>query len=226
LAKVIKSFKEIIDNWQIFDDNSHIYGLFFYKYYEKNVAYNVRYIVRQHYYHYESSNIFYFLMERPIDKQIEIKSWKEKLGFSKDVDYWEDYEAFLFETVFDKFPDDDIVRTDLIKVIPYGDAIVNQIAGLFKIPSEYIPCIVYFRNMKESDILLYPLNNSWEDLDFKDVDIIITHLVCGREKDTIWENLLTFCKKDSPIHRWKKPYYIKLQSSVGDIFKQIHTIVE
>ena len=237
MVSTVKSIYDIKENWQVFDDIRHINGLFLYKYEEKNIAYHARMIVRAHYHFFidrpDEEFIFYFLMEKPVKESLK-SSWKEKLGFNKEKGYWEGIESHVkLHRHSIKHPRDDDIWSDLINVVPYDDATLYRIADSFKIPIEYVPCIVYFPSIKKSDILVIPLDNSWPDTFFYDFDYDINQSLGFTKKQkidiSVWEDFLDFSeilgKYQVPLWKKKKPYKIKLPSSVGTTFEQILLIL-
>lgn len=135
--------------------------------------------------------------------------------------------------------------------VPYKNSDLYKIAGLFNIEQEHIPCIIFFRNVKESDVIIWPVHNSWRDDLFYDLDIFFSQLSAhsfteskkfygnigaddmwskvqtGMGGEAIWINIMTYAKDENArkhVPAEKVPYCIEYPNSIEDIFNQIYTM--
>jgi len=94
------------------------------------------------------------------------------------------------------------------KVVPYDRSKSYKIADFFGISPKAIPCIVFFKNIDETELLVCPLKNSWneEKLSIKlrevfsaikiEKEHIYSHYEDGRRKERIWKDLKKYIGKE------------------------------
>lgn len=205
----IRSLEEVIEHWDIFERRWRaVYAFFIYTNEDRNVA---RYI--REYFHeldrLSESECLIFLIDNPP------KAWEEE---ARTREYWRE---FIFKiSVWDGFK----------KVMPYNKSKAYKIAEFLGISPRYIPCIVFFRNINERDLLVYPLDNSWSDerltrelrelfssvrKETKNIDNEETR------KEQIWNDLKSFIRRKNMERRISQIVNHPLSRSVGDVFKEM-----
>jgi len=91
---------------------------------------------------------------------------------------------------------------------PYDRAQSYEIADFFGIAPKALPCIVFFKNIDETELLVFPLKNSWneEKLSIKlrevfsaikiEKEHIYSHYEDEKRKERIWKNLKKYIGKE------------------------------
>ena len=203
----IRSLEEVRENWDIFEGKwRSLYAFFLYTNEDRNIA---RYI--REYFHeldrLSGNGVLIFLIDKPP------KTWEEE---AKIRDYWRE---FTFRTrVWEGFKE----------VIPYDRSRAYEIAEFFGIRPRLIPCIVFFRNINEREILFYPLDNSWFDErltnEFRELFSAVRE-GCenigddNERKEQIWKNLERFIRRRGREQRIVNFITHPLARSVRDVFR-------
>lgn len=205
----IRSLEEVIEHWDIFERGwKAVYAFFLYTNEDKNIAHYVR-----EYFHEIDSlsgrDYLIFLIDKPP------KTWEEE---ARTREYWREFE---FKTwIWDGFKE----------VMPYDRSKAYKIADFLGLPPNYIPCIIFFRNINERDLLMYPLDNSWSDerltkelrelfssvrKETKNIDDEETR------KEQIWKDLESFIRRKNRERRISQIIMHPYVRSVGDLFRDI-----
>ena len=204
----IRNLEEVIEHWDIFESKwRSLYAFFLYTNEDRNIA---RY-VREYFHELDrlsGNECLIFLIDKPP------RTWEEE---ARTRDYWEE---FTFRA---------IVWEGFKEVMPYDRSRAYEIAEFLGIRPNLIPCIVFFRNINEREILVYPLDNSWSDerltREFRELFSAIRegceNIGDDEGKEKIWRNLERFIRRRSRRQRIVNFITHPLARSVGDVFKQI-----
>jgi len=209
----IRSLKEVIENWDIFEGRwRSLYAFFLYTNEDRNIA---RY-VREYFHELDKlsgKECLIFLIDNPP------RTWEEE---SRIRDYWKE---FTFRTrVWEGFK----------KVMPYDRSKAYEIAEFLGIPPRLIPCIVFFRSIDEREILFYPLDSSWSDERLTKEFRELFSAVRGKceninddneRKKQIWKNLKRFIRRRSREQIIVNFINHPIARSVGDVFRRIFRLL-
>jgi len=205
----IRSLEEVIEHWDIFEGRwRSLYAFFLYTNEDRNIARYVREYFRE-LDRLSGNECLIFLIDKPP------RTWEEE---ARTRDYWEE---FTFRTrVWEGFKE----------VMPYDKSRAYEIAEFLGIQPSLIPCIVFFRNINEREIFVYPLDNSWSDgrltREFRELFSAIRE-GCenigddDERKEKIWRNLERFIRRRSRRQRIVNFITHPLARSVGDVFRRI-----
>ena len=205
----IKSLEEIRKHWKIFEDRwKTLYAFFLYTNEDRNIARYVREYFRE-LDQLSGNTCLIFLIDKPP------RTWEEE---ARTREYWKE---FTFRTwVWEGFTE----------VMPYDRSKAYEIAEFFGIFPNHIPCIVFFRNINERELLVYPLDNSWSDerltREFRELFSAIRE-GCenigddNERKEQMWRNLERFIRRRSREQTIVNFITHPLARSVGDVFRRL-----
>ena len=205
----IRSIEEVIENWDIFGGRwRSIYAFFLYTNEDKNIA---RY-VREYFHELDrlsGSKCLIFLIDKPP------KSWEEE---AKAREYWAEFK--FRQWVWEGFTE----------IIPYDRSKAYEIAEFLSISPRFIPCLVFFRNINETELLVYPLDNSWSDekstKEFRELFSVVQKSIedaedIEKQKELIWDELKTYVRRKNVERKTMQFLMHPLTRSIGDVFKQL-----
>jgi len=205
----IRSLEEVIKHWDIFEGRwKTVYAFFLYTNEDKNIAHYVRKYFRE-IDKLSGCDCLIFLIDKPP------KTWEEE---ARTREYWREFE---FKTR---------MQNDFKEVMPHDRSRAYEIAEFLGLPPNYIPCIVFFRNINERELLIYPLDNSWSDERLtRELRELFSYVREGTKniedgetrKEQIWSDLESFIRRRNRERRISQIVKHPLARSVGDVFRRI-----
>jgi len=205
----IRSIDEVLKHWSIFEEKwKAVYAFFLYTNEDKQIAKHIReYFTDLHI--LSGDECLIFLIDKPP------KKWEER----KEIkDYWKE---FKFKTS---------IWEGFTEVVPYDRSKSYEIADFFGISPKVIPCIVFFKNIDETDFLIFPLKDNWneEKLKIKLREVFSAmkmkagHIDNENErKEQIWGNLKKYIRSEYREQKITGIIIHPITKSIGELFKYI-----
>lgn len=183
----IRSVYEILDHWDYFEESwKGIFGFFLYSNVDRQIVNYIRkYFNDLH--HLSGSDCLIFLIDKPLKKWDIMEETKD---YQKEFIYkTSDRKGFNDEELYD--------RTKSYKI-----------ADFFGIAPKALPCIVFFKNIDETELLVFLFKNSWNEekisIKLREIFSVMKmdeeHIYSNHEdenrKERIWKHVKKYIRKE------------------------------
>jgi len=140
----IKNLQEILENWDVFENEE--FPLYAFLLYEENCSiatYTRKNLIKLD--EMSGKNFLFFLIEKPPE------DWQKRVSdrqYSKIIQFREN------------------IRHGYNEIQPYDKTNVLDVEEHFSLLPNQIPCMVFFKSIKEKDMLVLRLDTSWDEKTF------------------------------------------------------------